>query len=110
MLEDAGFDTTTTWDKLDFARLLGGGLFDLLIIGDHPPDMDAEVILRGLRGKYPRTPDVLCLVQRNLDESQIERFRSAGATAVVSKQDHASIVEQVEFRLRPANSGLRKAG
>ena len=30
-------------------------------------------------------------------------LRSAGATAVIPRHDYASIVEQVEFYLRPAN-------
>ena len=95
---------------MDLARLLRRNPFDLLIVGDHPPHMDAEVILRELREKHPRTPVVLCLVQQNLDESEMERFRSAGATAVISRQDQNSIVAQVGFYLRPANSGLRKVG
>jgi len=120
MLENAGFDTTTIWETMDLARLLERNPFDLLIMGDHPPHMDAEVIsrelrdaeviLRELREKHPRTPVVLCLVQRSLDESEMERFRSAGATAVISRQDQNSIFAQVGFYLRPANSGLRNAG
>ena len=42
MLEDAGFDTTTTWDAMDLVRLLEGNLFHLLIMGDHPPQMNAS--------------------------------------------------------------------
>ena len=120
MLENAGFDTTTIWEAMDRGRLLERNPFDLLIVGDHPPHMDAEVIsrelrdaeviLRELREKHPRTPVVLCLVQRRLDESEMERFRSAGATAVISRQDQNSIFAQVGFYLRPANSGLRNAG
>ncbi len=49
MLEDAGFDTTTTRDAIDLARLLRENLFHLLIMGDHPPQMDAEVMLKELR-------------------------------------------------------------
>jgi DNA-binding response OmpR family regulator len=111
MLEDAGFDTTTTWEAADFARLLDENLFHLLIMGDHPPQADAEVMLRELRGSHPQAPGVLCLaLQRSLDESDTERLRSAGATAVVSRQDYASIVKQVEFCLRPANPSLRNSG
>ena len=59
MLEDAGFDTTTTWNAIDVTRLLEERLFHLLIMGDHPPQMDAEIILRGLRGKNRRGFDFL---------------------------------------------------
>lgn len=51
MLEDAGFDTTTTWDVTDLTRCSECDFFHLLIVGDHPPQMDAEAILKDLRGK-----------------------------------------------------------
>ena len=112
--------TQLRFGKRWISRLLERNPFDLLIVGDHLPHMDAEVIsrelrdaeviLRELREKHPRTPVVLCLVQQNLDESEMERFRSAGATAVISRQDQNSIFAQVGFYLRPANSGLRNVG
>jgi DNA-binding response OmpR family regulator len=35
VLEDAGFDTTSTWNAADLERLLAHGSFQFLIIGDH---------------------------------------------------------------------------
>ena len=49
ILENAGFDTTTIWETMDLGRLLERNPFDLLIVGDHPPHMDAEAMLRELR-------------------------------------------------------------
>jgi DNA-binding response OmpR family regulator len=101
VLEDMGFDTTTTWNALDLERLLGECCFNLLIVGDHPPQMDAELIFDKLRGKHGQVSQVLCLVwQRHLDEHNIERLRSAGATNVVSGPDCASIVEEVKSSLQ----------
>jgi len=110
-LEDAGFDTTTTWNARDVARLLETDLFHLLIMGNHPPQMDAEVILRGLRAKDRRGCDVPSLVLlQDLTEYEMERLRSAGAKSVVSRRDHASIVEQVQRCLRDLLGDVRKAG
>jgi DNA-binding response OmpR family regulator len=104
-LEDMGFETTTTWNAPDIERLLGECSFNLLIVGDHPPQMDAEVIFNELRGKYPRVSQVLCLLwQRHFDQCNVERLRSAGATTVISGQDCASIVEEVKSSLESLSS------
>jgi fatty acid/phospholipid biosynthesis enzyme len=80
-------------------------LFHLLIVGDHPPQMDAEAILKDLRGK-----DVSCLVLKwDVRACDIERLRSAGATAVVSRGNYASILEQAKTCLWRV-SEVRKAG
>jgi len=98
VLEDIGFDTTTTWNTLDLERLLGECSFNLLIVGHHPPQMDAEAIFNELRGRHHHVSHTLCLVwQRHLDQHNVERLRSAGATTVVSGQDCASIVEEVRI-------------
>ena len=100
-LEDMGFDTTTTWNALDLERLLGECCFDLLIVGDHPPQMDAGVIFNELRDKRHHVSHVLCLLwQRRFDQHEVQRLRSAGATTVVCGPDCASIVEEVKFSLQ----------
>jgi CheY-like chemotaxis protein len=110
MLEDAGFDTTTTWNLIDLARCSERDFFHLLIIGDHPPQMDAEAILKDLRGKDLRGVDVPCLVLKwDVRACDIERLRPAGAMAVVSGRNYASIVDQAKACLWRA-SEVRKAG
>jgi hypothetical protein len=81
--------------------LLEENLFHLLIIGDHPPQMDVEDVLREVCAQDRSEPKVLCLISpRKLHKSEVERLRSAVAVAVVSRQDYASIVEQTELCLR----------
>jgi DNA-binding response OmpR family regulator len=105
VLEDMGFATTTTWNVPDLGRLLGECSFNLLIVGDHPPQMDAEVIFNELRGQHHHLSHVLCLVwRRHLDRRNVERLRSAGATTVVSGPDCASIVEKVKSSLESLSS------
>ena len=109
MLEDAGFDTTSTWNVIDLERLLEQRSFQLLIFGDRPSQMDAELLVRKLRRTQDHVPYVLCLVwQRHVEECTIERLRSAGATAVLSGQDDVSILEQVRFCLEGANFNVAK--
>ena len=44
-LEEAGFDTTTTWDINEALLLLETKSFDLIVVGDHPPEIDAYAML-----------------------------------------------------------------
>src|SRR6516165_3229555 len=37
-----------TWDEAEARQLLAAGSFGLMIIGDHPPELDAAAILRDL--------------------------------------------------------------
>ena len=111
MLEDAGFDTASTWNAADLEQWLEQRPFHLLIIGHHPPQMDAELMLGKLRGKQRQVPHVLCLIGKQyLDASNAERLRSAGATAVLSRRDYGPIVERAKFYLHGANAELLKVG
>ena len=107
MLEDAGFDTTTTWDPADLAPLTNKDLLDGLILSDHPPLRNAEAILMDLRGKHLNVLYILCLAwQKHVDEQSVERLRSAGVMQVVSGKDHALIVERVKFYLQSPGTSL----
>jgi predicted amidohydrolase len=87
-----------------------GRSFDVLMVRDHPPDMDAEAILMELRCKQNQIPHVFCLRwQRHSDERDVERLRSAGATTVICAQNYLSVVEEVKFSLQLPKAGLPKA-
>ncbi len=92
-LEDAGFDTTSTWDAAEGRHLLASNYFDLLVVGDHPPEVDAGAILGDLRGQ--RNPCACFILESTIRPSDLERFRSLGAICVVSRWDHPSLLEQV---------------
>jgi DNA-binding NtrC family response regulator len=51
VLEDSGFPTTTTWDLHQGRALLQSGCFDFLVIGNRPPELDAETVLADLRSQ-----------------------------------------------------------
>ncbi|MBZ5566373.1 MAG: hypothetical protein LAN64_00835 [Acidobacteriia bacterium] len=90
LLEDAGCDTCTTWNVAEAVRLFTGDGFDFVLIGDHPPELDAEKILRELE---VRNPDCRRLVLKPIArESDRERFQSVGASVVIAKRDLSQIV------------------
>jgi len=55
LLEDEGIDATITWDVAEARRLLANALFDLILIGEHSPELNAAVIIDDLsmRGICP---------------------------------------------------------
>lgn len=87
-LEEAGFDTTTTWHPNEARRLLQGGHFDFVLLGDHPPELDAARILPDLQGRYAQ-----CVVLSHNPASDIDRFGGLGVVAVIPKNDHPGVVE-----------------
>jgi CheY-like chemotaxis protein len=110
MLEDAGFDTTTTWDPADLARLTQIVRFDAIMLADHAPQMDAEMMIKELRGRQHPVPRVFCLLwQRHTNARDVERLRSAGAAKIICAQDCVSVVHEVRFSLQSIETGMPSA-
>jgi CheY-like chemotaxis protein len=98
-LEKADIDTTITWDEAEACQLLETSHFDLILIGDHPPELDAAAILDGLsfRGTCPS----VLILRAVISEKDTEGFRRLGATGVVPKQDPLAVLNQVTKALAP---------
>jgi DNA-binding response OmpR family regulator len=88
ILQDAGFYTTTTRNPGEAKRLLEGNYFDLLILGDHPPLLEAAKILRDVQRGCGA-----CVILSDNFGSQVKEFAGLGVLAVISRLDHAHIVE-----------------
>ena len=99
VLEHAEIDTTITWDETEARQLLDTEPFDLMVIGDHLPELDAAAILQDLRIQGASSPS---LVLRGIvREEDIEYFRGLGAIGVVPKRDPFVVLEQVTRALAP---------
>ncbi len=59
LLEDEGFETTTAWSTSETVNLLGQKEFDLLLVADHPPEVNCEAVLRLKRAKGAKVPLVV---------------------------------------------------
>ena len=84
---------------MEACQLIETAPFDLILIGDHPPELNAAAILGDLsvQGTCPRV-----LVLRSVfSEKDAEYFRRVGATAVVPKRDPLAVLEQVTKALAP---------
>jgi DNA-binding NtrC family response regulator len=98
MLEDAGYDTTTTWDVHSAKELLAGDGFSLVLIGEHPPDISCSDLLDTIWSKSPAIP---CVVMRSARSWFALEDRSPGADAAVSKCSLSELVERINHYLRP---------
>ena len=99
VLEEANIDATITWDELEACQLIESTPFDLLLIGDHPPELNAAAILDdlSLRGTCPPV-----LILRGIfGEKDAECFRRLGAFGVAPKRDPFAVLEQVTKVLAP---------
>lgn len=91
MLEDDGFETTTAWTTSETVNLLMTSHFDLVLIADHPPELDCELLIRRVRSKG-QTP--LLVLETKPRHPFAEPFlMNLGANQVVRK-GHIGDVEQ----------------
>ena len=106
-LEEADIDATVTWDEIEACQLIETTPFDLLIIGDHPPELNAAAILDdlSLRGTCPPV-----LILRGIfGEKDSEYFRRLGAIGMASKRDPLAVLEHVTKALAPIQPKVKAA-
>lgn len=94
-LENAGVDTTVTWNNAEARNLAGAMPFDVMLIGDHPPEISVENTVRELRLSGALSP---CLVLRTTStgKARAEHLRQLGVAGVLPKRDPARVLEEVQ--------------
>jgi len=83
MLETAGFETTITWRLDEVCHRLDRDNFDLVVIGHHPPHLDAGRVLQLADGN--QRPPCIVLHPPERFPCDAKYFYSLGAHAVLSK-------------------------
>ena len=96
VLENSEFDTTTTWDMQEALRLLGERRFDLLLVGEHPPEVDAAEMLRQLQYNRLSAPAIILLPE--VYPFAPEYFYSLGAAEVISKWHYGELAQHLQQR------------
>jgi DNA-binding NtrC family response regulator len=102
-LEEEGFDTTTTWDLCEAIALLGSRQFSVLLVGEHPPEVKCEEILKRFQSRRSIPCIVLQAAMRHPFEAQHLSF--LGAYAVIPKQEVTEKVHQSLANSHGAASG-----
>jgi CheY-like chemotaxis protein len=90
LLEDAGFDTRTTWSGHEALALLQSKEFDVLLVDDYLPDLHANDFLERIV-RLAIQPWVVVMRGGAPTPAQLRRYTSLGASAVVDKNDSGQI-------------------
>ena len=101
LLETAGFDTTVTWRLDEVRQFIEQRRFDLVVIGHHPPHLDASRVLQLTGGG--RRPACIVLHAPERFPFDAEYFYSLGAHAVLSKWG-PEVAERVRQLFPPAQA------
>jgi CheY-like chemotaxis protein len=92
-LQDAGFDTRTTWSGHEALAWLQGSEFDVLLLDNYLPDLHPVDFLKRL-SRLPLQPWVVVMKDR-LASASVRRYCALGVSSVVSKRDAAKVVQAV---------------
>jgi len=95
LLEEAGFNTTTTWNPGEAYLLLEQDFFDLIVVGDHRPQIDVHAILHRLENLNRLIP---CIVMRAQPDFSVNPKWSR-LVSTVSGCTGSAVLEKVHRRL-----------
>lgn len=96
LLEDEGIDTTTTWSAQQAMDLLRSVRFDLLLMGDHLPDLTCEELLREIQ-RWGWPASILVMESQGTRiPSSASYFASLGAAGTVRKRDFGEILRCIK--------------
>ncbi len=94
-LEEHDCETVTAWDLPEALETLAGDGFDLLLIGDHPPELNCERLLKQLNRANLGVPVVVMHSAERYPFSEAY-LRYLGAMGVACKWNAEAVLEQVE--------------
>ncbi len=106
-LEENSYDTVTAWEVPEGLELIASrGEFDLLLVGDHPPELNCERLLKVLRRQDVRLPVVVMhsTARHPFSEAYL---RHLGASGVACKWSEREVLAAVN-RCFPIPAGMAK--
>ena len=98
VLEEAGFNATTTWDVGEAFVYLERQRFDAILVGDHPPEIDAYAIVRRLQNAPRHVPCIVMHAARQLTDAP----KLNGLVATIPGCATAEILGQLQQHFRRA--------
>lgn len=94
-LEQEGYETEIAWDLPEGLDVLADGRFHLLLVGDHPPELNCERVLRVLAREGVDVP-VVVMHTRPRHPFAEAFIAHLGAAGVVCKWNQKEVIETVE--------------
>jgi CheY-like chemotaxis protein len=94
VIEEEGFETTIAWELAEALKLLNTASFDILLVGDHPPDLNCERLLKTLRKGQSWIP---CVVMHSAARHPFSEqyLQHLGAHGVACKWNDQEVLEEV---------------
>ncbi len=105
LFEEAGFDTITTWNILEVFPWLENKRFDLIVVGDHPPELDAYFILQRLETIGQQVPCIVMRAARVLPNIA----KLTDLVTSVPRCSDAEILKQARRQLRGSHMQITQA-
>ena len=107
-LEEQGYDTTTAWTLPEGLELMAGNGFDLLLVGDHPPELNCERLLKLLRREGVKLP---CVVMHSVARHPFSEayLRFLGASGIACKWSDEQVKLEIVRCLAPRPVGSERA-
>ncbi len=95
-LEDEEFVTNTTWDPAEALKLARSHKFDVLLVGDHPPEVSGAEMLRDLQCDRINVPCVVLETGRQAFDPDF--LYSLGAAGVILNCQPANVIAWLQER------------
>jgi len=94
LLQNAGFETETTWSGQEALRELEKRRFDVLLVDDYLADQHLTDFLKRV-GQLPNQPSVVVMQSSSPRPSVVRRLRRLGVSSVVNKRDTDAVQRSV---------------
>ena len=105
VLEDAGVDTTITWDDCEARELAQNTPYDVILVGERPPEVAAETFLYAFN---PSPTPRACLLL-GASESRAEPWHRLGIAGVVPRRDPFRVLQAVREQCHSKEIGAKPA-
>lgn len=96
MLQDAGYDATTTWDIRRARELFDGDGFSLVLVGEHPPEISRADVHDAVWSKAPSVP---CIIMRSAFDAVEVEDRCPRAPGAMTRCTLAEVVNRINYLL-----------
>ena len=96
LLENAGFNTTTTWSGHEALGLLRSGVFDVLLVDDYLPDLHSHNFLERVN-RLPIQPSIVVMHNEPAKPDDRRCYQSLGVSELVNKRDPERVFRAVSL-------------
>ena len=109
LLQDEGFETTTTWSVKEALHLLAVKEFDLFLLSDHLPEVSCSELLK-MPASRETVPMSIVMQTRAVYPLEAQHLCRLGAYAVIPKWTRGDLLAKIQECLNAAENSLPQQG